>query len=364
MDYFRLLGELNIQSVKDFLFIHLKPFSIRRAFLIYISMQNSILDLIGNTPMIKITRFDTGLCNLYLKLEDRNPGGSIKDRIGLSMINQAEKDGLIGPGSVLVEATAGNTGLGLAMVSAVKGYKLILVIPDKMSKEKILHLKAMGVEVIITRSDVGKGHPEYYQDLAQKIAGNTKNSYYIDQFNNPANPRAHETTTGPEINRDLNGSVGAIVCGIGSSGTLTGLTHYFKKIGLDVEMVIADPKGSIINDYLTHGVHNGSGSWLVEGIGEDFIPSIADFSLVKKAYTISDEESFILARELLREEGILAGSSSGTLFAAALQYCREQKVKKNVVSFVCDTGNKYLRKMYDDSWMKANDFLITPEISQ
>ncbi len=321
-------------------------------------MQNSILDLIGNTPVIKVNNFDTGTCNLFLKLEDRNPGGSVKDRIALSMINQAEKEGLIRPGSGLVEATAGNTGLGLALVAAVKGYRLLLVIPDKMSNEKILHLRAMGAEVIITRSDVNKGHPEYYQDMAERIAGETRNSFYVNQFENHANPLAHEKTTGPEIFRQLKGNIDAIVCGIGSSGTMTGLTRYFQKVKPDVEIIIADPAGSVIKDYADTGSYGETGSWLVEGIGEDFIPPIADFSLVKKAYTISDAESFTKARELLSKEGILAGSSSGTLLAAALKYCCEQTVPKNVVTFVCDTGNKYLTKMFNDSWLKEKGLLI------
>jgi len=319
-------------------------------------MQNSILDLIGNTPVIKLSRFDTGVCNLFLKLEDRNPGGSVKDRIALSMINHAEKEGQIRPGSVLVEATAGNTGLGLALVASVKGYRLLLVIPDKMSKEKILHLQAMGAEVIITRSDVNKGHPEYYQDMAKQIAGETRNSFFINQFENNANPLAHETTTGPEIFRQLEGNIDAIVCGIGSSGTMTGLTRYFQKVKPDVEMIIADPAGSVIKDYVDTGSYGDAGSWLVEGIGEDFIPPIADFSLVRRAYSIRDAESFTKARELLRREGILAGSSSGTLLAAALKYCCEQTRPKNVVTFVCDTGNKYLTKMFSDSWLKDKGF--------
>jgi cystathionine beta-synthase len=321
-------------------------------------MENSVLDLIGNTPLVKISRLDTGLCDLYLKLEDRNPGGSIKDRIALSMINHAEITGRIRPGSVLVEATAGNTGIGLALVASIKGYRLILVIPDKMSREKILHLQAMGAEVIITRSDVNKGHPEYYQDMAERIAAETPDSYYINQFSNPANPLAHETTTGPELFRQLNGKIDAVVCGIGSSGTMTGLTHYFQGIGQEVEIVIADPAGSVIKDYVLSGSFGDAGSWAVEGIGEDFIPPIADFSLARKAYTISDQESFSAARALLKKEGILAGSSSGTLLSAALRYCREQTVKKNVVTFVCDTGNKYLTKMYNESWLQENNFEI------
>ncbi len=325
-------------------------------------MKQTVLDLIGNTPMVKVNNIDTGDCNLYLKLESANPGGSIKDRIGLSMITEAEKSGLIKPGSVLVEATAGNTGLGLALVASVKGYKLVLVIPDKMSREKILHLRAMGAEVIITRSDVNKGHHEYYQDMAKRIANETPDAFYVNQFENPANPLAHETTTGPEIFRDLEGKIDAVVCGIGSSGTLTGLTHYFQKVKPDVEMIIADPEGSVINDFVTKGTFGDAGSWFVEGIGEDFIPPIADFSLTKKAYTISDEVSFITARKILRKEGILAGSSSGTLIAAAIKYCKEQKHSKNVVTFVCDSGNKYLTKMFDDLWMRDNGFSLQNRI--
>ncbi len=319
-------------------------------------MNQTVLNLIGNTPMVKVNHIDTGVCNLYLKLESANPGGSIKDRIGLSMITEAEKTGLIRPGSVLVEATAGNTGLGLALVAAVKGYKLILVIPDKMSREKILHLKAMGAEVIMTRTDVNKGHPEYYQDMAERIAKETPNAFYINQFGNPANPFAHETTTGPEIFKQLEGKIDAVVCGVGSSGTLTGLTHYFQRVKPDVEMIVADPQGSVIKDFITKGTFGEAGSWFVEGIGEDFIPQIADFSLTKRAYTISDEESFSTARSILRKEGILAGSSSGTLIAAAIKYCLKQQHPKNVVTFVCDTGNKYLTKMFDNSWIHDNGF--------
>jgi cystathionine beta-synthase len=322
------------------------------------TMENSALGLIGNTPLIKLTRFDTGKCNLYLKLEDRNPGGSIKDRIALSMITHAEKEGRIRSGSLLIEATAGNTGLGLALVAAAKGYRLLLIIPDKMSKEKILHLQAMGAEVIITRSDVNKGHPEYYQDMAKRITSETPDSFFVNQFGNPANPLAHETGTGPEIFSQLEGKIDAVVCGIGSSGTLTGLTHFFQKVKPDVEMIVADPAGSVIKDYVTTGKCGKAGSWLVEGIGEDFIPSIADFSLTKKAYTISDQESFSAARHLLEKEGILAGSSSGTLLSASLRYCREQTIPKNVVTFVCDTGNKYLTKMYNNAWLTENNITI------
>ncbi len=326
-----------------------------------LQVNHIILETIGNTPLVELRKQDTGLCRLYVKLENQNPGGSIKDRIALSMITEAESSGRLKPGGTIVEATAGNTGIGLTLVARMKGYKVILVIPDKMSQEKINLLRAMGADVKLTRSDVNKGHQDYYQDMAERIAAETPGSFYANQFENPANPYAHETTTGPEIYKQLNGNVDAVVCGIGSSGTLTGLTHYFKKTKPDVEFVIADPQGSIIKDFVTAGTIGESGSWFVEGIGEDFIPPIADFSLTRKAYTISDEESFFTANKILREEGILAGSSSGTLIAAAIKYCREQTHSKNVVTFVCDSGNKYLSKMFNEFWMRDNGFSKKPE---
>lgn len=311
----------------------------------------ALLDLIGNTPLVRVANLDTGPCELFLKLENQNPGGSIKDRIGRSMIEAAERDGRIGPGSVLVEATAGNTGLGLALVAARKGYRLILVIPDKMSQEKIHHLKALGAEVVLTRSDVAKGHPQYYQDLAQQIAAQTPRAWYVNQFGNPANPLAHETTTGPEIWRQTGGDLDAVVCGVGSGGTITGLGRYFARVAPQVEMVLADPVGSVLADYVEYDRLGEAGSWLVEGIGEDFIPPIAELGRVRTAYRISDEESFATARELLLKEGILAGSSSGTLIAAALRWCRAQDRPRRAVTFVCDSGAKYLSKMYNDAWL-------------
>jgi cystathionine beta-synthase len=319
---------------------------------------DSVLELIGHTPMLRTRRLDAGPCELFLKLESANPGGSIKDRIGLSMIEGAEKAGRIKPGATLVEGTAGNTGLGLALVAQAKGYKLILVVPDKMSREKIFNLKAMGAEVVLTRSDVAKGHPEYYQDLAAKIAEETPGAYFINQFGNPDNPAAHEATTGPEILEQMDGRVDAIVFGCGSSGTMTGLSHFFDRASPNTEFILADPVGSILAQYINEGtLSTKSASWMVEGIGEDFLPTISDFSRVKKAYSISDKESFLTARDLLKQEGVLGGSSTGTLLAAALRYCREQTEPKRVVTLVCDTGNKYLSKLYNDYWMLDNGFL-------
>lgn len=326
------------------------------------AIHASVLELIGDTPIVQAQRLDAGPCKVFLKLENTNPGGSIKDRIGLNMIEAAEKRGDLKPGATLVEGTAGNTGLGLALVAQQKGYRLVLVVPDKMSREKIFNLKAMGAEVVLTRSDVAKGHPEYYQDLAAKIAADTPGAYFINQFGNPDNPAAHEFGTGPEILRQMDGKVDAIVFGCGSSGTMTGLSRCFAEKSPHTELVLADPVGSILAQYINEGtLSEKSGTWLVEGIGEDFLPSISDFSRVKKAYAISDAESFHTARELLAKEGILGGSSTGTLLAAALKYCREQTEAKNVVVLVPDTGNKYLSKQYNDYWMLDNGFLERPQ---
>ena len=310
----------------------------------------SALDLIGNTPMVELTQFDTGPCRLFVKLENQNPGGSIKDRIGKSMIEAAEKDGKLKPGGLIVEATAGNTGLGLAQVGILKGYKLILIVPDKMAREKIQHLRAMGVDVRITRSDVGKGHPDYYQDVAARIAEET-GAFYVNQFANPANPQAHEEGTAPEIWEQLDHKVDAVVVGVGSGGTMTGIGRFFKKVSPQTEIVLADPVGSILAPLIKTGKMIEPGSWTIEGIGEDFVPPNCDLDLVKKAYAISDKESIETARALLSKEGILGGSSSGTLLAAALRYCREQTTPKRVVTLVPDNGNKYLSKVYNDYWV-------------
>lgn len=314
-------------------------------------VTSNLLEMVGHTPMLEVTKMDTGKCRLFLKLENQNPGGSIKDRVGLMMVSEAERQGIIRPGDRIIEATAGNTGLGLALAAKMKGYQLTLVIPDKMSEEKLCHLESMGVEIIITRSDVVKGHPDYYQDLAKSLAEKT-GAYFINQFENPANPLAHELSTGPEIWEQMEHDVDAVVVGAGSTGTLTGLSHFFQKTTTQTKMVLADPAGSVLADYVNKGVlREVSGSWLVEGIGEDFIPKIADFSLTKQAYTISDEEAFTAAHDLLAKEGVLAGSSTGTLLAAALRYCRESERAQRVVTLVCDSGNKYLSKMYNHIWL-------------
>ena len=321
------------------------------------AIVNSVLELIGNTPILKLSKFDTGVCDLFIKMESENPGGSIKDRIAVTMIEAAEKEGKILPGGTIIEATAGNTGLGLGLVAAQKGYKLILVIPDKMSPDKIRHIRAMGVDVRLTRSDVQKGHPEYYQDYAKRLAAEIPNSYFIDQFSNPNNPLTHRISTGPEILRQMENDLDAMVIGVGSSGTVTGLGQFFNENHPKCEMIVADPEGSILAETINEGTTPEAGSWLVEGIGEDFMPPICDISLVKKAYAISDREAFQTQRDLLRREGIIAGSSTGTLLSAALRYCREQTEPKRVLTFACDTGNKYLNKSFNDSWLADQGLL-------
>jgi cystathionine beta-synthase len=311
----------------------------------------SVLDLIGATALVEVTRIDRGPCRLFLKLESANPSGSIKDRPARTMIEAAEADGRLKPGGTIIEATAGNTGLGLALVGGRKGYRTLLIVPDKMAREKVLHAKAMGAEVIITRSDVEKGHPDYYQDLAQAVARRTKNGFFVNQFANPANPDAHAKTTGPEIHQQMDGDVDAIVVGVGSGGTLTGVGRFFRNVSTKTAMVLADPEGSVLAPFFKTGTLPVAGSWAVEGIGEDFVPPNADLSLLSDAYTIPDSESFAIARELLRAEGVLAGSSSGTLLAAALRYCRAQTRAKRVVTLVCDSGAKYLSKVFNPAFL-------------
>jgi cystathionine beta-synthase len=321
-------------------------------------IYNNALQMIGNTPLMAVKHIDTGPCELFLKLENQNPGGSIKDRVGLYLIEAAERAGQLKPGGILIEATAGNTGLGLALVAAQKGYRLLLVIPDKMSQEKIFHLRAMGAEVQLTRSDVSKGHPEYYRDIAERLAREIPDSFFVNQFGNAANPLAHEETTGPEIWEQMEHRLDAVICGVGTGGTLAGLTHFFAKTAPGVELVLADPAGSILADYAKTGVvEQAKSGWLVEGIGGDSIPPVGDFSHVGRTYTIPDAEAFQTCRELLRKEGVIAGTSTGTLLGAALRYCREQKTARRVVTFVCDSGNKYLSKVYNDYWMLDNGFI-------
>lgn len=323
-------------------------------------VYQNILEMIGNTPMMKLNRIDTGPCELFVKLENNNPGQSIKDRIAVHMIDAAQRDGRLRPGGRIIEATAGNTGIALALVAAVRGFKLTVVMPDKMSEEKMAHLRAMGATVVLTRSDVGKGHPEYYQDIAQRMADEDPSSFYVNQFENTDNPQAHYLTTGPEIWEQMDGRIDAFVAGVGSGGTIAGVGRYLKERDPKCAIVLADPRGSILAPLVNEGKHIQPGSWLVEGIGEDFVPSILDLKVVDCAFTVTDAEAFSAVRDLLSKEGILAGSSVGVLLHAALKYCRQQKTPKRVVTLICDSGAKYLSKMYNDFWMRDQGFIERP----
>ena len=328
------------------------------------------IQLIGKTPLLQVKKMETGFCNLYLKLESFNLGGSVKDRPAKNMIERAEKLNLLKKGGTIVEATAGNTGIALAIMAIKKGYKMIIVVPDKMTIEKVYHLRALGAEVIITRSDVSKGHPAYYLDVAKKIALRKK-AFYINQFANKANVESHYKMLGPEIFNQLNGKVDAFVAGVGTGGTITGVGKFLKRKIKNFNLVLADPKGSILKEMIDTGnIPKEAGSWVVEGIGEDFCPPLLEKNLIDYAYSISDKEAIKTCNLLLKKEGILAGSSSGTLIAAALKFCKAQKTKKNVVTLVCDAGDKYLRKVYNESWkireglnVKKNNNDITDIVS-
>lgn len=322
-------------------------------------IQQNVTALIGHTPLVKVTHLDTGPCELFLKLENMNPGGSIKDRVAQAMILAAERAGKLKSGGTIVEATAGNTGIGLLSIAINRGYHAVFVVPDKMSKEKIDLLKIMGGEVIIARSDVPKGNPEHYQEVAKRIATERENAFYTEQFENIENPKIHEKTTASEIWEQMRHRLDAVVCGVGTGGHLTGIGNFMKKMAPHVKMILADPVGSILAEYVKTGeIPVESGQWLVEGIGEDYVPSVCNLSLVDRTYSITDAESFAAARELLKKEAIFAGSSSGTVLAAALKYCREQNHPKRVLTFVYDSGSRYLSKMYNDTWLKKNQLKL------
>lgn len=321
---------------------------------------DDVLSMIGNTPILKLEGFDTGPCELFAKLEFLNPGGSIKDRIARVMIEDAEASGALKPGMSVVEATAGNTGFGLALVCSQKGYPLTLVMPDKMSMEKMATLRAMGVEIHVTRSDVVKGHPEYYQDLAMRLAEES-GAFFINQFANDSNTKAHYQSTGPEIWEQMDGKVDAFVAGVGTGGTLTGVGTYLREQNPDVKIVLADPNGSILADYVNKGTFGEAGRWLVEGIGEDFVPGICDISLPDVAYTIPDAEAFATVRLLLQKQGISAGTSTGVLLGAALKFCQAQETPMRVVTLIPDSGARYVSKVFNDDWLIDQGLVKRPE---
>lgn len=314
--------------------------------------DESVLNLIGNTPLVKMSGLDTGPCELFMKLENRNPGGSISDRAARAMIDAAENEGRISPGHTLIEATTGNTGVGLALVAVRKGYSLVLVVPENINRDKVLHLKALGAEVRLARSDVEPGHPGHYMSIASRLARELPRSCYLDQHANPANVLAHERGTGPEIWEQTQQRLDAFVCGAGSGATITGCARFFRSVNAGAEIVLADPEGSKFAAAVdgTDGQPAGRLS-LVEDLGGRSIPANFAPELVDSAISVTDMQSFAASRQLLKIEGILGGLSAGVHLAAALEYCRAQTDPRRVVSLVCDSGNKYLATAYHDAWL-------------
>jgi cystathionine beta-synthase len=314
------------------------------------TQYNNILEAIGHTPLVKLNKVAAQVkSSIYVKPEFLNPGGSIKDRIGLVMIEAAEKEGKIRPGGTIIEATAGNTGVGLALVAAIKGYRCIFVLPDKMSQEKIGLLRSYGAEVVITPTSVPPDSPESYNGVAERLSKEIPNSFRPNQFENPNNPRAHYLTTGPEIWEDSDGKVEVFVAGMGTGGTISGTAKFLKEKNPNIVIIGADPSGSILSGDSPH-------SYKVEGIGEDFIPKTFNRQIVDEMIRVSDAESFNTARRLAREEGLLVGGSAGTALAAALKYAQRLEKPKYIVVILPDTGRNYINKIYSDNWMQENGF--------
>jgi len=324
-------------------------------------LYDSILEAIGNTPIVRLNRVARGVrANLYAKLEFTNPGGSIKDRIGYWMIEDAEKRGALQPGGTIIEGTSGNTGVGLAMAAAIKGYKCVFILPDKMSQEKIKNLRSFGARVVVTPTAVEPDDPRSYYSVSRRMAQEIPNSLYIDQYNNLSNRDYHYRNTGPEILRQMP-AIDALIAGIGTGGTITGIGKYMKENKPGVEIVAVDPVGSIVYETFKTGESNTPAEgYLIEGIGEDFIPGNYDFDQIDDMVQVGDKESFLKTRELLTGEGIYAGVSSGSALVGALKWVREQGARmdgKNVLIIFPDSGNRYSSKVYDDDWMREVGFL-------
>jgi cystathionine beta-synthase len=311
-------------------------------------MYETILQTVGHTPLVRLRRLSEGLQpRIYVKVESANPGGSVKDRVAVAMITDAERQGLLRTGGTIIEATAGNTGVGLAMVAAVRGYRCIFVLPDKMSAEKIALLKAYGAEVVITRTDVPPDSPESYNGVADRLAREIPGSWRPNQFVNMSNPEIHYRTTGPEIWEQTDGRVTVFVCGVGTGGTISGVGRYLKERNPEIKIIGADPEGSVLSG-------GAPRPWKVEGIGEDFVPKTFNGQVVDEWIRVSDIDSFNTARLLARREGLLLGGSSGTNVAAALRYARRLGPEHLIVALGCDTGRNYLSKFFDDNWLAEN----------
>ena len=328
---------------------------------------DSVLDTIGWTPLIRLNRVTRGLKTpVYAKAEYYNPGGSIKDRIGLPIIERAEKDGRLKRGGTIVEATSGNTGVGLAIAATLKGYKCIFTMPDKMSQEKVRLLKAYGAEVIVTPTAVPPDHPEHYLVMARRIAAETPNAIFADQFYNDANPEAHYATTGPEIWEQTEGRITHFVLAAGTGGTVTGASRYLKEKNPKLRVIVGDPVGSILAEkWRTKGASTVEGTpYKVEGIGQDKVPGTLDLSLVDEFHTITDKDSFAMARRLTREEGLFSGGSSGLNVHLAVRVAKElNDPAALVVTLLADTGERYLSKLYSDEWMRENQMLDAARVS-
>lgn len=316
------------------------------------------LETIGHTPLVTLKKIQKGTkARIMAKLEFLNPGGSVKDRMALYMIEDAEKRGLLKPGGTIVENSSGNTGAALAMIAAVKGYKCIITMPDKMSNEKKNLMQAFGAKVVVTPTDVPADSPESYYSVARRIAKETPNSFYPDQYNNPKNIEAHYETTGPEIWAESKGNIDIFVSGIGTGGTLSGVGRFLKKQNSRIQVIAVDPIGSVFYDYFKTGKLPEPHVYKVEGIGEDYLVKAVDFSVIDDMLQVNDKNSFLMARRLTREEGIFAGGSSGSAVWAALEIAKKQEEPKNIVVILPDSGTRYLSKIFNDDWMREYGFL-------
>ena len=322
---------------------------------------DNILELSGNTPIVRLNKLvpATG-ATLYAKLEYMNPGSSIKDRVAIQMVLDAEEAGLIKPGGTLVECTSGNTGMGLAIVGSVKGYRVVLVMPDKVSDEKIKALRAFGARVITAPTAVAPEDPRSYYSVARRIAEETDNCFFANQYQNQSNPAAHEKTTGPEIWEQMGGSLDAVVIATGTGGTITGIGRFLKKHNPSVRMICVDPEGSVFYDYWRTGRMPEAHTYKVEGFGEDFIPGTMDFTFVDEVVQVSDKECFQAARDLTRKEGLFTGGSGGGAVAGAIKWADANPAARTILIILPDSGSRYLSKLYDDEWLKANSFLEDP----
>lgn len=319
---------------------------------------SSILDAVGRTPLIRLNRIAEGLApEIYVKADYLNPGGSVKDRIGITMIDEAERKGLLKPGGTIIEATSGNTGMGLALVAAVRGYKVVFTINDKQSKEKIDLLKALGAEVIVCPTAVEPDDPRHYHQVAQKLSREIPNSYYPDQYSNPDNPRAHYLTTGPEIWEDTEGKITHFVCGLGTGGTVTGVARFLKEKNPAIQIIGVDPVGSIYYDWFKNKKKIKGSTYVVQGIGGDCLHQTLEFELIDDVLQCQDEECFVWTRRLARMEGIFTGGSCGGALAAACRLAQNLKASDVVVVFVPDTGMRYLSNVYNDEWMRDHGYV-------